>query len=195
MKKTTLIFLLLALLLSACSPKTGADPALNSSDSYVSSNLDSSYENALSVRNQLIIGTLQLADTEWAVSSEQAQTLLPLWQALLATQKSGTAAQAETNALLEQIEGNLTAEQLTAISAMMLTQESMQSWAAANGITLGSGTCNASGQPGQGPGRNLSADERATRQAQEGVTASSGGGGASTALLTAVIAYLESLLP
>ena len=195
MKKTTLIFLLLALLLSACSPKTGADPALNSSDSYVSSNLDSSYENALSVRNQLIIGTLQLADTEWAVSSEQAQTLLPLWQALLATQKSGTAAQAETNALLEQIEGSLTPEQLAAISAMMLTQESMQSWAAANGITLGSGTGNASGQPGQGPGRNLSADERATRQAQEGVTASSGGGGASTALLTAVIAYLESLLP
>ena len=191
MKATTLIFLLLALLLSACGPQTAATSALNGTDSYVSPNLDTSYENALSARNQLSLGTLELAGTDHAVSTEQAQLLLPLWQALLASQKSGVAAQEETSALLEQIEASLTPDQLAAISAMQLTQASMQSWASSNGIPLVAGS-GSSGQPRQGQG--LSAQERATRQAQEGVTASNGGG-ASTALLTAVITYLESLLP
>ncbi len=191
MKYTLFVLLLLSLSLSACSGKSTPAPALNNSDSYLSPNLDTSYEGALAVRNQLSLGTLELAGTPNAITPEQAEVLLPLWQALLSTQKSGSAAQAEVSALLEQIESSLQSEQLVAIRGMQLTQSDMQAWAAANGITLGSG----GGVPGQGQG--LSPEERATRQAQEGRTpnSSAGGGGAATALLTAVIDYLDGLVP
>ena len=186
-----ILFLILALALSACSGQATPAPALTSSDSYVSPNLDTTFEGALPVRNQLTLGTLELDGTPNAITAEQAQTLLPLWQALLGTQKSGAAAQAEVSALLEQIEGSMTSEQLAAISALQLTQADLQAWAAANGVTIGTG----GGQPGQGQG--LTPEERATRQAAEGKTpgTTTNGGGASTALLTAVITYLESLVP
>jgi len=190
MKSTLIVLLLLVLSLSACSGEATQAPALNNSDSFVSPNLDTSYEGALAVRNQLSLGTLELDGTPNAITPEQAEILLPLWQALLSTQKSGTAAQAEVSALLEQIEGSLQGEQLVAIRDMQLTQSDMQTWAAANGVTLGSG----GGLPGQGQG--LSPEERATRQAQEGRTPnSSAGGGAASALLTAVIDYLNGLVP
>jgi hypothetical protein len=191
MKSTRIFLLLLALALSACSGKATPAPALSGAESYISPSLDTTYEGALSARNQLAIGTLELNGAPNAITPGQAETLLPLWQALLSTQKSGAAAQAEVNALLEQIESGMTTEQLAAISAMQLTQNDLQAWAAANGITLGSG----SGQPGQGMGQALSPEERAARQAQEGRTPGENSGGASTALLSAVIAYLESLAP
>jgi hypothetical protein len=189
MKTTHILLLLFALALSACSGQATPAPALNSAESYVSPNLDTTYEGALSVRNQLALGTLELDGTPNALTAEQAQTLLPLWQALLSTQQSGAAAQAEVNALLEQIESNLTTEQLAAIKAMQLIQTDMQTWATANGVTLGSG----GGQPGQG--QSLTPEQRATRQAEEGRTPGSTGGGASTVLLSAVISYIESITP
>jgi len=191
MKSTLIVLLLLALSLSACSGEATPAQALNNSDSYLSPNLDTSYEGALAVRNQLSLGTLELDGTPNAITPEQAEILLPLWQALLSTQKSGTAAQAEVSALLEQIESSLQSEQLVAIRGMQLTQSDMQAWAAASGVTLGSG----GGVPGQGQG--LSPEERATRQAQEGRTpnSSAGGGGAATSLLSAVIDYLDGLVP
>jgi len=65
----------------------------------------------------------------------------------------------------------------------------MQEWATTNGITMGSG----GGTPGQGSG--MSPEARATKQATEGVTSTSGGGSGSklpTALMDAVIASLEA---
>jgi len=189
MKRILFTLLFTALVLSACSAKATPAPAVSNAESYVSPNLDTTYEGALSVRNQLTLGTLELDGTPNTVTTEQAGTLLPLWQALLSTQKSGAASQAEVNALLEQIENSMTGEQLAAINALQLTQTDLQNWASANGVTLGSGT----GQPGQGQG--LSAEERAARQAQEGRTPGDNNGGASTALLSAVITYLESRAP
>lgn len=189
MKSARIILLLLALALSACSGNATPAPALSGAESYVSPGLDTTYEGALSARNQLTLGTLELDGTPNAVTAEQAEILLPLWQALLGTQKSGAAAQAEVNALLGQIESGMTTKQLAAINAMQLTQTDLQAWAATNGITLGNG----GGQPGQGQG--LSAEERAARQAQEGRTPGDNSGGASTAMLSAVITYLESKTP
>jgi hypothetical protein len=189
MKSTYVFLLLLALALSACSSNATPAPALSSTDSYISPNLDTTYEGALAARNQLALGTLELDGTSNNITPDQAASLLPLWQALLSTQKSGASAQAEVSALLVQIESSMTADQLAAIKAMQLTQTDLQEWSAANGITLGSG----GGQPGQGQG--LSAEEKATRQAQEGRTTGNAGGGASTAMLSAVIKYLESLTP
>lgn len=185
---TPITFLILALALAACGGAATPAPAA-APDVYVSPNLDTTYDGALAARNQLALGTLELDGTPNVVTPQQAATLLPLWQALLSTQKSGAAAQAEVSALLTQIEGAMTAGQLAAIKAMQLTQTDLQAWAAANGISLGSGT----GQPGSGQG--LSAEARATKQAAEGRTPSSAGSGGatSTAILDAVITHLESL--
>lgn len=190
MKKYPILLLIFTLALSACSGQATPVPANGSTDSFVSPNLDTSYEGALPVRNQLTLGILELDGTPDAVTAEQAQTLLPLWQALLGTQKSGAAAQAEVSALLEQIESTLTPDQLAAIRDLQLTQTDLQDWASASGISMGSG----GGQSGQG--QALSPEERAARQAAEGRTpGTTNGGGASTALLTAVIDYLASLAP
>lgn len=184
-----LVFLF-ALLLASCSG-TAAPASTTSGDLYVSQNLPVDYEDALAVRNQLALGTLELIQSNSAISAEQAQTLLPLWQALRSTQQAGGTAQAEVNALLTQIEAAMTPEQLQSIASMKWTFTNMQEWATANGITMGSG----GGSPGQGSG--MSAEARATKQAAEGVTSSSGGSGSKlpTALMDAVIASLQTQVP
>lgn len=188
MKKIFLpLVFLFALLLASCSG-TAAPVSTTGNDIYVSQNLPVDYEGALAVRNQLALGTLELIQTDSAISAEQAQTLLPLWQALRSTQQAGGTAQAEVSALLTQIEAAMKPEQLQSIASMKLTFTNMQEWATANGITMGSG----GGQPGQGSG--MSAEARATKQAAEGVTSSEGGSGGKlpTALMDAVIAALEA---
>jgi hypothetical protein len=178
-----------SLILSACS-SAAAPTTTGGSDSYSSPNLDTSYEGAMSVRNQLALGTLQLNGTEKAITAEQAAELVPLWQALRSTGKTGEAASEEVNALLGQIEGTLTTDQLAAIRDLQLLQSDIQDWAKANGLTVGAG----GGQPGAGAG--LSPEARATRQAEEGRTSSGNSGSSvSSALIDAVISYLESLQP
>ncbi len=189
MKKIFLLLSIsLALFIASCSG-TAAPAPTTGGDIYVSQNLPTDYEGALAVRNQLALGILELNQGSLAISAEQAQTLLPLWQALRSTQQAGGTAQAEVSALLTQIESAMTSEQLQAIAAMKLTQPAMQDWATANGITLGSG----GGTPGQGNG--MSAEARATKQAAEGITASgenSNGSKLTNALIDAVIISLEA---
>ena len=188
MKKIFLLLSIsLALFIASCSG-TAAPAPTTGGDIYVSPNLPVDYEGALAVRNQLALGTLELSKTDLAISAEQAQTLLPLWQALRSTQQAGGTAQAEVSALLTQIEAAMKPEQLQSIASMKLTFTNMQEWATANGITLGSG----GGQPGQGSG--MSAEARATKQAEQGVTSSESGSGSKlpTALMDVVIASLEA---
>jgi hypothetical protein len=85
------------------------------------------------VLSQLAIGTLLLEGTDEAVTVEQAGDLLPSWQMLGALQGSGTAAQAEMDAVLDQIQGRMTTEQLTAIQEMQLTPSSMLEMAQQSG--------------------------------------------------------------
>jgi hypothetical protein len=191
MKKIFLpLVFLFALLLASCSG-TAAPISTTGGDLYVSQNLPVDYENALAVRNQLALGTLQLDQTSSPISADQAKTLLPLWQALRSTQQAGGTAQAEVNALLTQIEAAMKPEQLQSIASMKLTFTNMQEWATANGITMGSG----SGTPGQGAG--MSPEARATKQAAEGITSTSSGSGSKlpTALMDAVIASLQTQVP
>ena len=181
------LILLLAVALSACGAAAPAASA-PATDSYTSPNLDVTYANALPARMQLSLGTLKLAESSTPVTAEQAAKFLPLWQALQSMTTSGNSASAEVNALLSQIEAIFSAEQRAAIKGMQITFADMTTWAAANGVTLGSG----SGQPGQGQG--MSAEARATRQAENGKTGTGGpGNGASAALTAAAIKYLETL--
>ena len=185
------LIVLFSLLLASCGGTAApASTTTTNSDTYVSPNLDVSYENALSARLQLTLGSLKLAETGTPITAEQAKIMLPLWQALLNMTRTGNSAQAEVNALLAQIESAFTPGQLTAIREMKLTSADIQTWATANNVTVGSG----GGQGnGQGGGAGMSPEARATKQAAEGVTSGSGGNGVSTVMLNALITYLQGL--
>jgi hypothetical protein len=90
-----------------------------------SSILMEDYAGALPVNLQLILGTLQLEGTDLAVTTEQASSLAPFWKAVRSLSASDTAAEAEIEAVLDQIQTNMTTDQLEAIAAMELIQEDL----------------------------------------------------------------------
>ena len=100
--------------LAGCGPATAAGSILTED-----------FEGALPASLQLILGTLQLEGTELTVSAEQASSLAPLWKAVRSLSASDTAAQAEIEAVLNQIQESMTREQLEAIAAMELSQEDL----------------------------------------------------------------------
>jgi hypothetical protein len=95
-------------------------------------------EGELPVQTQLILGTLQLETTDLAVDSVQAAELALLWKAMRSLTTSDTAAAAEIEALLEQIQDIMTTEQLEAISAFEITPEDMRTIIQDLGIEFGS---------------------------------------------------------
>jgi len=128
--------------------------------------LDTSYANALNARSLLLLGTVRLEEgTGNTLTNDQAVKLIPLWQASKSLMASGTASQAEIDAVTNQILGVMTSEQIKAINAMHLTQVDMQAFNQTLGVAAPSGAP-AGGPPGQG--QTLSPAERATRQAQFG---------------------------
>ncbi len=116
---------------------------------------------------QLALGTILLEETDNAVTPEQAVALLPLWQSL----QGGVTAQAEAEAVLKQVEGTMTAEQLAAIAAMQLTQEDLQAWMQEQGLGTGGGF--------PGAGGDMSEEKReaarATAQASDEMPGERGG--------------------
>ena len=100
---------------------------------------------------KLLIGIFKLEDTELVVTSEQAKSLLPLWQAVRSLSNSDTAASAEMAAVEQQIQDTLTPEQMDQINAMQLTRADLQTLAGELGISFGGGNrANATGTPGAG---------------------------------------------
>jgi len=170
-----------AVVLAGCGGEATPAPADEGSGVvYTSEALGTSYDGALDVPNQLMLGTIQLEETENAVTPGQAEALLPLWQAL----RGGVTAQAELAAVLKQIEGTMTSEQLEAIAAMQLTQEDLRAWMQEQGLGRGGGFPGAGGDmseeerealratveagggmPGGGPFGDLSEEERANVRA------------------------------
>ncbi|NJD59483.1 MAG: hypothetical protein C3F13_03380 [Anaerolineales bacterium] len=120
--------------------------------------------NRLSSITQLAAGTLKLEGTDQAVTSSQAGELLTLWEAYQSLSNSDTTSQVEEDALVDQIEGALTSEQLTAINDMNLSEqvlsEIMQLSAVNNAAsqpasTSGSSTSSSQNTPQNGPGGML----------------------------------------
>ncbi len=141
---TTLI-VIAAILMAGCSGAIAATASGNS---------------GLSTATQLAVGTLKLEGTTQAVSSTQAVQLLTLWEGYQSLSKSDTSSQVELEALVKQIQGIMTADQLQAIETMDLTDQSvsevMQSmggsaYASAPVSTPGS-TSISQAAPGGGPG-------------------------------------------
>ena len=108
--KRLLTFTLIALLLTACSAASTGTPI-------------SSTENSLPIETQLAVGTLQLAGTEQDISTEQAEELLVYWQVYKELSQRDTAAQAEIDGLVAQIEETMTDAQMQAITDMGITQQ------------------------------------------------------------------------
>ncbi len=87
----------------------------------------------------LALGTLRLEDTDYPVDAEQASALLPLWKAARSLSQSDTVATEELQAVIDQIQETMKAEQLAALTAMSLTFEDIGALAEELGLELGFG--------------------------------------------------------
>ena len=147
-------------LLAACGrdgQETAVSPPPDSTSTSSSPELTEAYDNALPVQSQLAIGTLQLEETDLAVDEALAAEILPLWQALQSLANSDTAAEAELTAVINQIEKTMKPEQIEAIAAMQLTQESLTALIEAGTITLGRGGFGGNNETGDAGGFALPA--------------------------------------
>jgi hypothetical protein len=138
MKKTFLFTLLIfALTLTACSGTASASQASSTQESA-----------ALPTATELIVGTLKLEGTDQAVTADQAKELLMLWQVYQELSNNDTAAQAEFDGLIDQIQGTMTAAQIQAITAMKLTQSDVFTLMQEKGISVGQPQQSSSGSGG-----------------------------------------------
>ena len=109
-------------------------------------------EDALPIDTQLIVGTINLEETELAVDAEMAEELLPLWKMYKSLVESDITVQEEITALINQIQDTMTSEQIEAIVSMELTKEDMatlnqeMSW---GGQSRPEGVEKGTGGPGQ----------------------------------------------
>ena len=139
----------------------------------------------------LALGTLKLEGTEHAVTAAQAGELLPLWKMIQGGSLQG---QAETDAVLKQIEAEMTEPQRAAIDAMDLNFQDIGTWMQDQGIEMPTRAAGPAGPGGQGgPGafqdtteeerirlrqefQNMTPEQRATRMAEMGIRRPEGGG-------------------
>jgi hypothetical protein len=114
--------------------------------------LSTDYPDALPPEMQLAIGTLQLENTNLAVSAEQAQTLLPYWRVLQSLNQSDNTADAELNAVIKQIQEGMSGEQIAAIAAMEFTEEKLQTMLDDGSINFEYGRGQSGSEAGSGSG-------------------------------------------
>jgi hypothetical protein len=195
------------------SETTSDEPASEEPGETIVAQINDDFDNALSPMGQMALGMLKLDDGALAVSQDQAADLLPLWQALQSLSNSQTAAQVELDAVVKQIQGTLSTEQVASIAEMQLTEDSLTEFMESGGLGFG-GFRGLGGQrgdgeggglpggfpggfgglpggrPGGGPGGfggNLSEDDIATRRAE---FAESGHGDMQERLLTSAVVRL-----
>lgn len=184
-KKTFFIILSLIIfgLFGCSSPEEGT---VSSAVAGQSRGLSADFADAMPISSQLAAGSVALDSGASAITDEQATALLPLWQAYTGLVANGGTAQAELDALINQISGEMTEAQLSEIASLQLTNAKLQEMIDAGEIQLGRGR-QGGGQGGQqgggGGGRgqgglggqggggqggfgNLSPNDLATRQAE-----------------------------
>jgi hypothetical protein len=177
----TLVSVLLAGILAGCGTavtsetETSTIPAEGGgSEGSGGTVLADSYENALPASSQLALGTFLLEGTENEVTPEQAGTLLPLWQVIESGSLKG---EAETGAVMKQIEGAMTADQLAAISAMQLTMEDLGGWMQAQGVDLAPPSGAADGSGGFAPPEGMAPPDGGGEEEMAAIRAKGEAGG------------------
>lgn len=212
-KPVTIIVLLSAVLLSACAPAAAPAAEVLTGDTanavpvetasvnnesvaaetttLTADMLDITFDDAANIRSQLAYGLMKLEGTANAVTSEQAASLVPLWQAVLLLSTDSMTASEELTAVQDQIAQALTLEQFQAIADMKITNTVLSAYYAEMGIVMSTPA------PGVVPGskKNMSEeDKQATRAANAAAGISSGNGqSARTLLIEKVIEYLTSI--
>lgn len=186
-----LAFVAGALLVAACSPPplqvapTDAAAAVETVGA-----LTLEYADAASLRNQLAYGTVQLEGTALAVTPDQAQALLPLWQGLAALSGSTRTAPEELTAVQDQIVAAMSPEQLQSIAQQQITNFVLSEFYADHGVVLATPVPGVTKVPGSGNGVSPE-DKTATRTAAEALGTPTGAGQeAKTLLFDTVIALL-----
>jgi hypothetical protein len=185
------LFTLIAVsLVYACAPKVEVETVPTSLASTV---LSIEYSDAANLRSQLAYGTIKLADTPNAITSDQAQTLIPLWQAVVSLSGDTTTASEELTAVQDQITAALTAEQLQAIAAMQITNAGLNVFYAEYGIVLPTPIPGVTKVPGSGSGKTD--EEKAAAEATKTAAGETTGTGqsAKTLLFEKTIEYLTGV--
>lgn len=143
------VILVLIIVLAACGAKPSTTTAqTGSSGNNPAANGTPGARNLtqpLPLSESLVIGTFKLQGTSNALTPTQAAALVPLWQAYAQLTSSNTAAQAEIDAVVTQIQTTMTPQQVQAITAMKLTRQDMFTTEGSLGLTNGFG---ANGTPG-----------------------------------------------
>jgi hypothetical protein len=145
MKKISVVlFAIMAIILTACATPAGAATQAGPTQVAGVANPNNNNNTPLPLASQLALGTLNLKTTSYAVTAEQATTLLPLWEGLRSLSQSTTFSQIEYDALVKQIQDSMKPEQVQAITDMKLTQadigKTMQALGFANGFGGGANT-------------------------------------------------------
>ena len=185
------LFTLIAVsLVYACAPKVEVETVPTSLASTV---LSIEYSDAANLRSQLAYGTIKLADTPNAITSDQAQTLIPLWQAVVSLSGDTTTASEELTAVQDQITAALTAEQLQAIAAMQITNAGLNVFYAEYGVALPTPIPGVTKVPGSGSGKTD--EEKAAAEATKTAAGETTGTGqsAKTLLFEKTIEYLTGV--
>jgi hypothetical protein len=144
------VILVLAIVLVACGAKSSATTTTGGTiggSGAVAANGTPGARNLtqpLPLAESLLIGTIKLQGTSNAVDAKTAAALVPLWQAYAQLTSSNTAAQAEIDAVVTQIQQTMTPAQVQAITAMKLTRQDMTTTMSSLGLTNGG----ANGTPG-----------------------------------------------
>src|SRR5512141_2547442 len=131
------LLLIPILILSACGSKAGNPTSTAQGNANAQE---------LPLSTKLAIGTLKLEGTTSAITPTQAKDLLPLWQVYSSLITSDTAAQEEKDALAQQIQETMTADQVKAIESLNLTQRDVFTSMQQLGITA-SAQVSANGTP------------------------------------------------
>ncbi len=171
-------------------PAQAAAPAEAAPAAAAPAELNEEYENALTIKNQLILGSIWMEGTPDAITPEQAKTLLPYWQLYRSLTASETAATEETTAVQNQILALMTPDQIQAIAAMQITNIDMQAYYVEIGAKEAKDDTATPEAGATGvPMRDLSPEAKATAKAERGIVSSSSGLG--TILADNLITLLE----
>ena len=182
------ILIVSVLLLAACAPAAETTPAAPTS--IAGEYLTIEYADAANLRSQLAFGIMKLDGTPNAVTPEQAKTLIPFWQAVIALSGDSTTASEELTAVQDQIVATLTAEQLQSIAAMQITNADLSAFYAEYGVVLPTPIPGVTKVPGSGNGKTE--EEKAAAQATAAALGQTTGTGqsAKTLLFEKTIEYL-----
>ena len=142
MNKKIFWILLLSLTLTACSFNFGTIGSVSSGGAPTGMELPA--------QTKLVLGVINLDETENAVTAEQAKELLPMFYVLQDLNESDTAAQEEIDGLTNQIQETLTDEQAQAIDAMSLSMRDV--FAITQGSSGKSSSSDASSTAGESGG-------------------------------------------